>query len=250
MARKTVEEERFSIEQRKQLAILHDDIDEFNDRFLANFAENIVYTITPSPSLGKVSRKRVKPKKSRHVFAVDFTHLPEEVARSGSIFQNRMMIITENISVKSIVDKLIVFYENAGRMTISFNRSHRVFTESLTKIEGQLEVIKGLEDPIEDTSSEINVLEELLSFMRDNNQSMISGRSYSDHITYSLYSEKEEMVASRSFFRGGIVIPRECVVREPVPRKPRSDNKENNHRVIAYGNKSYVMDKTTQYSGE
>lgn len=239
-------EEQFSEEQRYELALLHDEIDAFNQDFYTDHVEEIIYTIEPKPSKGKETAKK-KDKKERHVFAINFSTLTDEEKMSYKYFTDRMMIITKNIVVRSIRNKLISFYPDGARMTISSTSSYKGFKETYEKISNQLDAVTELENPTGDAEEEIPKLKKLLDFMDAHEQFIISGRSQSDSVTYCIYDEEESVLATRSYFRGGVVIPITCTVREPLKRKPRSDNKMKGKEILTNGNKMYILDATTQY---
>lgn len=229
------EKERLTPEQRQNLAILHDDIDEAVFSFREENAEHIVFDITPPTQEGE------KPKKPRLIYG-----LPKpEIVKGATLMENflhRMLSITDDLVVRSVTNKLIHFVPQARRLTVSKTTSQRAVVRNRAFFSIRKKIIEEMETVSEDDALNLEAYTKILDFMTRKNIETINGRTYSDRVTFSAFDENEKQIATMLFFQGGVVVPNDCSIREPLERKSRNDKVEGSGvEIVKLRKENYML---------
>lgn len=209
-------DERFTMEQRRNLALLHDDIDLFVEDFHTKHHDKIILDLTPPAG------ENEKPKKLRCVYGLSRLELlkGEELC---SIFLHRMMAITNNKVVRSITNKLPNFYLTATRLSINSSNSFRAKITLLPEIIREIDALMDYEYRDEKHDIKREKLQSVKEYMIKHQMESIETRTRTDRITYSAYDKDDTLLKEVGFFHGGVAVPRDCQIREPIKRKFRSD---------------------------
>jgi len=214
-------EQRFTQEQRRQLAVLHDDIDAWVGELYANLSNSVVADLTPEEN-DPHEESSSKPKKPRLVFSIDRALFPPMVEMVEH-FLARMMSITENVTVRSVTNKLPHLIEEADLVTISASNSFKHSLRAISSVERQFAILEEKENPEGDDLEKKEILAGVLEWMRSHDREAVEVWFRSDRVTFNAYDRQNRALALSEFFRGGVIVPHGCEVRLPQRRKPRSD---------------------------
>ncbi len=209
-------DERFTMEQRRNLALLHDDIDLFIEDFHTRHHDKIVLDLTPPTG------ENEKPKKLRCVYALSGLELSEG-EDMYHLFLNRMMAITDNKVVRSVTNKLPNFYPTATRLSINSSNSFRAKITLFSEIQREINALTDYENRDEKHDLKREKLQSVEEFMVEHQMESIETRTRADRITYSAYGVDDELLKETGFFHGGVAVPKDCEIREPIKRKFRND---------------------------
>lgn len=238
-------EERFTMEQRRFLAILHDDIDLFNEEFHTKYHDQILTDLTPPV------REDEKEKKKRCVYGIDVEDIQRE-KEMIYIFLSRMDSITsmnpktEHVQVRSITNKLLNFYPEASHVNINQTNSFKQGFKTLPQLQREKNTLEDREDRDEDDIKRMAVLDEVIDFMVANQMETVEVRSRSDRVTFRVYDDNENIISNRdkpNFFQGGLVVPYTCTIREPMKRQFRSDRVDPRNMVFLTEDYIYIKQK-------
>ena len=233
----TAKEEKLSIEQRRNLALLHDDIDDWVAEFYTEAEAHIALDLTPP------QEEEEKPKKPRKIYRCEETSLLTGGEKMEH-FYHRMLSITDNLVVRSVTNKLIHFIPTAQRLTIQSSLSHRVIERNLDFFTLRKKILLEQEETSEDEKERLDALTEIEKFMEKHSVEVIKGRTYSDKITFSAFDAEEKELANSVFFQGGVAIPKECAIREPQPRRKRKDKLEmGSVALLTVGKEKYILEQ-------
>ncbi len=234
------EEERFTLEQRKELAELHDAIDEFVLDFHETHFGEILLDLTPPSGEDK------QEKKPRCVYGISTEEIHEGMI-ACDVFSNRMNDITKGIAVRSVTNKLPNFFPSASRINVSSANSFKASSKSILQLEREINVLKDFENPDEENVKKRALLERVESFMNANEMEFIETRNRADRITFSAFdANNEPLFEGVSFFKGGVVVPFACQVRPPMQRKFRSDRIKEDEVLSLTDNFVFILKKKVQ----
>jgi len=234
-------EERFTEEQRQELALLHQDIDEFVANLYYHHGNSILLDLTPQTDEDEVK------KKLRCVIGFEDENEIQNGYNTVLIYENRMNEITDNIMVHSIKNKLPHFFLNASRLTVSSSSSFKASFKSLTRVQDELDVLSKVEAPDEENLFKRTIYEKVIDFMIKNQMEFIDTRNKIDRITFNVFDHQNEPILNKvGFFQGGVIVPIDCSIRTPVVRKFRSDRIKEEEILHLTENFIFILKKRIQ----
>lgn len=227
-------EERFTMEQRRNLALLHEEIDhyikEFTQRYLSRVAHNF-------STKGKIEDPK---KKSRLVFILNKEEMREE-QKTCDTFLHRMFYITKNVPVRSITNKLLNIFPNGRRLTVASMLSYKTYEVTIDHVLSKMEALQQKQMLNEEEHERLNALEEIYQHMKSSHRETIQRKTFSEKVIYSVYNQKDEPLKEKGFFQGGVVVPPECEIRPPIKRK--APKRKNKTETISVGENVYIINK-------